>query len=299
MKFDVVVVAYRSEADIEPCLAAVRDEPALASVTVVDNGDGRSAAIAERLDAQTVYAPDNPGFGTAVNRGAAHGTAEAILVLNPDARLQRGAIARGLSRLETDPMIGAVQGAIVNTTTGCDERSAGREIGLVHLAGRAFRLRGLLAVAPVRSLARRVPALADHVERRPVEDQTVESLAATAILLRRSAFEEIGGFDERYFLYGEDLDLCHRMRGAGWRLVAAPETWAVHESGASAETTWDRELRWWEGTLQFACMHWSGARRAGAAVVGAFEAAVLTGRAPSRFHEVVHAARGLKQGTDR
>ena len=90
------------------------------------------------------------------------------------------------------------------------------------------------------------------------------------------------GFDERYFLYGEDLDLCRRLRDAGWRLVATPETWAVHQSGASATTTWDRELSWWEGTLLFAHTHWHGARRVAATAVGGLEAAVLIVRAPSR-----------------
>ena len=293
MKADVVIVAYRNEAEIQACLDTVAAEPGIASVTVVDNGDGQSATIAEALGATAVRAPRNPGFGTAVNRGARSGTAEAILVLNPDALLDPGALALGLARLEYDPMIAAVQGAIVNVTTGSEERSAGREIGLVHLAGRAFKLRTLLSYRPVRALARRTRLLNDHVDRRPDTDRSVDALAATAILLRRSAFEEVDGFDERYFLYGEDQDLCQRLRGAGWRLIAAPETWATHRSGGSAPTTWDRELRWWEGTLLFARLRWRGVRLMGALVMGLLEAAVLGIQAPSRIPEILRAARRI------
>lgn len=289
MKADVVVVAYRSEAEIEGCLAALAAEPDVASVTVVDNGDGASAAAAERVGAHVIREPGNPGFGAAVNRGATVGTAEALLLVNPDARLLHGAVASGIERLAHEPMVGAVQGAIVNLTTGTEERSAGRELGLVHLLGRALGLRAFLRFRPVRALSRRSSVLADHVDRRPASARDVESLAATAILLRRAAFAEVGGFDERYFLYGEDLDLSRRLRDSGWRLVATPETWAVHQSGASAKTTWDRELSWWEGTLRFARSHWRGVHLAGAIAVGLFEAVVLVLRAPSRVREVVRA----------
>jgi N-acetylglucosaminyl-diphospho-decaprenol L-rhamnosyltransferase len=290
MKADVVVVAYRSEGEIARCVSALTRERGVASVTVIDNGDGRSAAIAESLGAIAIHVPANPGFGAAVNRGATGGDAEAILVLNPDAILQPGIVATALSRLEHDPMLGAVQGAIVNVTTAQPERSAGRELGLVHLIGRALGLRALLRFGAVQLLARRSSILRDHVDRRPDAPHTVETLAATAIVLRRSAFEEINGFDEGYFLYGEDLDLCRRLRDAGWRLQSSPETWATHRSGGSAATAWDRELTWWEGTLRFARVHWSRRRVAVAMAIGILEAALLIGRAPARTGEVLRAS---------
>jgi hypothetical protein len=86
----------------------------------------------------------------------------------------------------------------------------------------------------------------------------VETLAATVLLVRRSAFEQVGGFDERYFLYGEDLDLCRRLRNADWRLVALPSEFARHQSGASSAGWWERELVWWQGTMQFASRWWTG-----------------------------------------
>ena len=99
--------------------------------------------------------------------------------------------------------------------------------------------------------------LRDHAERVPEGPVEVDALAATAVLVRRTAFESVGGFDESYFLYGEDLDLCRRLRHAGWRLVALPDAWATHASGGSAESDWSREANWWRGTMQFGAEQWT------------------------------------------
>jgi GT2 family glycosyltransferase len=75
--------------------------------------------------------------------------------------------------------------------------------------------------------------------------------------VRRAAFLDVAGFDEGYFLYGEDLDLCRRLRAAGWRLVALPDRFAVHEGGASSAGWAEREVAWWGGTMRFAARWWS------------------------------------------
>ena len=75
--------------------------------------------------------------------------------------------------------------------------------------------------------------------------------------MRRTAFAAVDGFDESYFLYGEDLDLCHRLRAAGWALVAMPTPFAAHDSGGSAASATARELTWWRGTMRFAALWWS------------------------------------------
>lgn len=294
MKADVVIVAYGGTADVDRCLDRVIGAETVASVTVVDNGDGAGATLAVARGAHGVRLPGNPGFGAAVNRGVTNGDAEAVLVLNPDAVLQEDGLRACLAELQTDPTVAAVQGAIVNVTTGREERSAGRALGPVHLAGRLLHARSLLRRPLVRRLARRIPALADHVDRRPSGPQTVEALAATAIVVRRSAFLAVGGFDAGYFLYGEDLDLCARLRDSGWALVALPTTMAYHRSGASSRSNWDRELVWWEGTLRYARAHWHGGSRLAASVIGWCAAAVLVVRSPGRAGTVVRAIGGRR-----
>jgi GT2 family glycosyltransferase len=257
--FDVVVVAFASRDTIEECIARVGALCGVGELVVVDHGTDGTAEVAESLGARVLRDPRNPGFGAGQNRGVAASSSPYVLLLNPDAAPEPDGIAAGLALLDADRRVGAVQGVITNRTTGAPERSSGRELGPVHLFGRAVGARRLLSWRPVRTVARRVGVVADHVDRVPTRPTAVDSLAATAVLVRRDAFTEIGGFDESYFLYGEDLDLCRRLRAAGWRLVTIPDRFAWHESGASAASSTERELTWWRGTMQFAARWWDDA----------------------------------------
>ena len=230
---------------------------ALNDVVVVDHGDDGSGELAAAMGTVALRNPGNPGFGAGQNRGVAATNSPYVLLVNPDATVDPAGIAAWIGILDERPDVAAVQGVIVNDTTGRPERSSGVALRPVHLLGRALGARRLLGLRVIRRLARRAPGLTDHVERRPAGAIEVESLAATAILVRRSAFDAVEGFDESYFLYGEDLDLCHRLRAGGWRLVALPVEWAHHASGASSSGWWDREVVWWEGTLRYAARWWS------------------------------------------
>ena len=255
MTLDVVIVAYRSDDVIRRLVEVSRELPDVDCVVVVDNGDGCSAAVAEGMGARAIRRPDNPGFGAGQNAGVAATSAPFVLLLNPDAVPVASGISAGRQYLAAHDDVAAVQGAIVNDSSGAAERSQGIELGPLHLWGRALGLRRLARWGPVRRLAA-TSRLRDHVERAVATPTDVETLAATALLVRRSAFDEVGGFDERYFLYGEDLDLCRRWRRARWRLVALPSQFARHQSGASSAGWWERELVWWNGTMQFAARWW-------------------------------------------
>jgi N-acetylglucosaminyl-diphospho-decaprenol L-rhamnosyltransferase len=249
MTIDVVVVAYNSAGVIERCLAAVAKVDGIASITVVDHGAQPSVR-------NSISDPSNPGYGAGQNRGRAVGNAPYVLMLNPDAEVDAEGVAAGVALLAARPDVAMVQG-VIESHAGAPERSAGRALGPVHLWGRALKLRALLTIPLVRLLAARVPALADHAERRPATARDVEALAAVAVLARRTALDEVGGFDsERYFLYGEDADLCLRLRRAGWKLVALPDRWAAHLSGASSASTRAREVEWWRGTMAYARRWW-------------------------------------------
>lgn len=286
---DTVMVAYRSEDLIG---AAVERAGALGgTVVVVDHGDGASAARAAAAGAVAIHDPSNPGFGTGQNRGIAFTGSEFVLLCNPDAEIVPEAVLAGAEVLQARPDVAIVQGAIVNRATGEPERSAGVEVGPVHLLGRALGAKALLGIPAVASLARRSSLLRDHAERVPDGPAEVDSLAATAVLVRRSALDGIGGFDESYFLYGEDLDLCRRLRAAGWKLLAVPEVWASHTSGGSADSGWHREANWWRGTLQFGAGRWSGPAWSIAVLAAAVRWARLAIRhplhAPATFRALV------------
>jgi N-acetylglucosaminyl-diphospho-decaprenol L-rhamnosyltransferase len=286
---DTVFVAYRSEDVIERALAQAAPLGGLS--VVVDHGDGESAQIAVLAGALAIHDPSNPGFGAGQNRGISFTGSEFVLLCNPDAEILPGAILAGAELLRARPGVAAAQGVIVNRSTGRPERSAGVELGPVHLLGRAIGAKRLLGLPVVASLARRSPILQDHADRVPGGPVEVQSLAATAVLVRRSALDQVGGFDESFFLYGEDLDLCRRLRAAGWTLVAVPEVWATHTSGGSAHSSWQREAEWWRGTMQFGAGRWSASGWSIAVLAAAIRWARLAAghpvQAPATFRALV------------
>lgn len=279
MSVDTVFVAYGSD-DVLPAALALAGRLGGRSV-VVDHGDGGCARLAAGSGAIAVHDPSNPGFGAGQNRGIWFTDSEFVLLCNPDAEIVPDAVLAGAELLRERPDVAAVQGVIRNRATGRPERSAGVELGPVHLLGRAMGARALLRLRVIAGLARRSSRLADHADRVPSGPVEVEHLAATAVLVRRSAFEEVGGFDESYFLYGEDLDFCRQLRTAGWKLIAVPEAWAVHAGGGSATSTWSREIEWWRGTMRFAARHWNGLAWATAVVAAGLRWMLLALRHPS------------------
>ncbi|MSO79885.1 MAG: glycosyltransferase family 2 protein [Acidimicrobiia bacterium] len=289
---DVVIVAYRSGAAITQCLAGARAISGVGRVIVVDHGGDDSWALAARAGALVIGNAANPGFGAGQNRGFAHGAAPYVLVLNPDAVPKPDAITAGIRYLDEHSDVAVVQGVVRDATTGAPERSQGRELGVLHLFGRALGARRLLRIAPIRWLATKVALLQDHVERVPLAPVRVDALAATAWLARRDALSRVGGFDEQYFLYGEDLDLCRRLRRAGWELVALPDEWAIHGQGGSAASSFERELTWWAGTLRFASQWWSTPKRVGACMAAVVRAIGLTAQRPRSVRRIWHGTIG-------
>lgn len=300
-RVDVVIVAYDSRDHLADCLAAARRLRDVGRIVVVDHGHDGSVNLARAAGVVALEDPSNPGFGAGQNRGVRATSAPYVLLLNPDAVPEPAGVAAGVTVLEDDASVAATQGVIIDRASGAPQRSAGRELGPWHLLGRALGARRLLALAPARRVAARLPTTADHVDRVPASPVPVASVAATALLVRRAAFVDVGGFDERYFLYGEDLDLCRRWRATDWRLVALPERFAVHDGGASSDRWAARELAWWGGTMRFAAWWWgSGPWRAalGAAALQWLKLTLheprLAGRA---WHAAIREPRAVRRAT--
>lgn len=279
---DAVIVAYNSESHLAACIAAARCWPRLGRVVVVDNNseDG-SADVAEQEADVVVRSATNTGFGAAQNLGRAQSTAPYVLVLNPDARVEPAGLEAGHVLLEAEPDVAAVEGSIVRAADGGEERWQGSEPGLADLVARLLRLRRWLGENRLKRLAG-LSGIRYFADRAVAEPRDVDFLAAVAPLVRREAFDEVGGFDPSFFLYAEDVDVCRRLRDAGWRLVATPDRWATHVGGASsAGTGAARSRHWWESHRLIVRRHWSGGRRwAGLALAGA--GAVLARRRERR-----------------
>ena len=231
------------------------DEADVSEIQVIDNAsDDDLRGISDGR--VRVHRPGrNLGFGRGQNLGRALTSAPLVLMLNPDAVMRPGALAAGIQALRGDPSLAAVQG-VCRRADGMPERSQGRELGPLHLLARATNFGALLRYRAGRRLASAFRWSEDHAARVPEHATDVDWLAATALLVRRAAIEQVDGFDERYFLYGEDLDLCRRLRTAGWRLSALTVEWAGHQGGGSFALHREREVEWWRGTLLFAAIWW-------------------------------------------
>jgi N-acetylglucosaminyl-diphospho-decaprenol L-rhamnosyltransferase len=226
-RVSVVVVAYESRDHVLACLAAVASRVALAhEVIVVDNAstDGTVAAVRARFPAATVIAnAGNAGFSRANNQGIATARGEHVLVLNGDAEVGPGCVDTLAAILDARADIGVV-GPRTRFPDGRIQVSFGPPPGLLA----EWRQRGL--VLGVRRGDRAALAQAEALAAAEHEPGWV---SGSCFLARRSALDAVGGFDEGFFLYQEDVDLCVRVRAAGWRILYTPRAEVVHHLGAS------------------------------------------------------------------
>jgi N-acetylglucosaminyl-diphospho-decaprenol L-rhamnosyltransferase len=225
-----VIVSYNVRDLLVACVHSVRSE-GVARVVVVDNAsrDGSADAVRRMGDEVDVVAlPTNLGFGAGANRGAAHTESVFLAILNPDLVVEPGAVKALVSALEADPQV-AVVGPAIETPDGELYPSARTFPDLVDAAGHAF----LHFLWPDNRFSRRYRMLDwDHSTARDVD-----WVAGTFMVVRRSAFDQVGGFDESYFMYMEDVDLCWRLSRAGWRVRYEPAARVRHEIGRSSDQT--------------------------------------------------------------
>lgn len=236
---DVVIVSYRSRELLRECLESLRANPPSCpiSVVVVDNasGDGTGAMVAsEYPEVDLIASEDNLGFAAATNLGARRGSAPYLLALNPDTAVTTGALDTVISTLESHPDVGVVGPRL--------ERPDGT---LDHAAKRSFPT-PLSALGHFSGLGRRPDAdgaLAAY--RAPdVESGRVDAVNGAFMLMRRSAFEAAGGFDEGYWMYMEDLDLSYRLAQQGWLSWYEPSATVRHVKGGTVGGPRPVRLNW-------------------------------------------------------
>jgi GT2 family glycosyltransferase len=218
----IVIVAYQSGEFLRHCLAAVAD--CAGELVVVDNGspEGETETLcAAFANVRLIERERNDGFGSAANAGVAATAGRWILLLNPDAWPAGDAVERLVRFAEEEPGLG-VAGPLLFDQDGRPQRSTIRP----PLSPAAL---ALWAAFP-RAVSRAYGVWRGAAPNNPRE---AEFLQASALLLRREAFEQVGGFDESFFMYGEDADLCARLREAGWGVAVCPEARFVHVGGGS------------------------------------------------------------------
>jgi N-acetylglucosaminyl-diphospho-decaprenol L-rhamnosyltransferase len=305
---DVVIVDHDAGDVLKECVASL---PHGLHVVVVDNAvpPGLTKRALERPDTDSISAaqnspsgqhspatqngsggPDqkleiievgaNLGYGSGVNRGVAACTAEFVLVSNPDIIFEPQTLQRLTNVLRARPDLGII-GPRVNEPDGTRYPSARRFPSLLEGAGHA--LAGVLA--PNNRFTRRYRML-NLEEESPEALTKVDWVSGSCMLVRRKAFEELGGFDESYFMYGEDVDLCWRAHRAGWGVAYVPEASVTHLGGFSTRRTPYRMIAaHHRSTLRFASRTLEGPKRLalpGVAAALAIRFAMAVAREPFR-----------------
>jgi GT2 family glycosyltransferase len=216
----VVIPNWNSLQHLTRCLGSLENAARGLAIEllVVDNGstDGSGGQL-EREDVPHVALPRNTGFAAAVNLGAARTAADSILVLNADTALEPGSVALLLDALEADPGLGGVQ-PLIRQLEDEDEPGPVR----IYSAGQSLTRDG----RGFEESAGR-PQRPEHLT--PTEPFGV---CGAACLLRRELFSELGGYDESYVSFCEDVDLNVRARIAGWRFATVPEAVVWHVGNA-------------------------------------------------------------------
>ena len=258
-----VIVNYNAGAALLECVRSLRAE-AVETVVVVDNrsSDGSHEALAAAdPGVRVVDAGANLGYGAAANRGVALVADRYVLVLNPDVVVEPGTVKALVAALDRDPKL-AVVGPRVEEPDGALYPSARRFPDLAVAAGHAF----LGYVAPNNRFSRAYKLLDwDHATA-----GCVDWISGSCLMARRDAYQAVGGFDEAYFMYVEDVDLCWRLGRAGWKVGYEPGGRVVHRGAVSTDQRAYRMILEHHRSLwRFACRSTTGRGRAALPAVAA------------------------------
>jgi hypothetical protein len=231
MELSTVLVNYRSRDDLLECLAALAaDTEGLPCETVVvDNSpsEGALAAVAARFpEVRGIANTENVGFARAVNQGIAASAGAFVLLVNPDCVIAKGSIPALLAHLRAHPRT-AIAGPRIVDSDGALQLSARSFPN--HLTFLFNRYSLLTRLFPNNPWSRRY--LLTDWDHRSVRD--VDWLSGACMLVRREAIGQVGGMDERFFMFNEDVDWCRRMMLAGWAVTYVPDAEVVHHIGAS------------------------------------------------------------------
>ena len=233
----IIIVAYKSRDEIGPCLASlprVLDGRAV-EVVVVDNspGDGADELIRTQFPwVDYVAAEKNLGFGRANNLGYARSHGECVLFLNPDTVGNEAALAHCVARVRSEHEVGLISLKLI-LADGAMDLACRRSIPT--LWDGFCRASGLAAAFP------RTGFFAGYNLTHLPADGTYEvgAINGAFMLARREVLERVGLFDENFFMYGDDLDLCIRMKRAGYKIIYDGRVQVTHLKGVSVAKDYD------------------------------------------------------------
>ncbi|MFN3652442.1 MAG: glycosyltransferase family 2 protein [Armatimonadota bacterium] len=255
MDLSVVIVNWNTRELLRDCLAslwAARPHSGLETeVIVVDNAsaDGSAAMVASEFpEVRLIANTENRNYAAGNNQGLALASGRAVLLLNPDTVVPPEALPSLVRDLAEHPGAGAVSPALVYP----DGRIQPSVRGFPSPAALVGELTGLARLFPGSALgAYRVGDLP------PDRATSVDQPMASAFMLRREALDQVGFFDEQFPLFFNDVDLCYRLKQAGWEILYDPRVRVVHVGGASTRQVRPQAIRMsHEGLKRFYATHY-------------------------------------------
>jgi GT2 family glycosyltransferase len=293
---DIVIVNWNTGTYLRDCLraiaAATRDEFVLEKVIVVDNAssdDSLDHLDDDGLPLTVIRNAENRGFGAASNQGAAEGGADLILLLNPDTRVGRDTIDRTVAfMVDPDNASVGICGARMVSDDGEEELSCWRfptfSIWVGKLTGLSYAFPSWI---PMQRMA------SEELQESGVVDQVIGAYN----LIRRSLYEALDGFDERFFLYLEDVDLAFRARALGYTSYYMADVPVHHVGRVSSEQVRGRRLFYLiRSRTEYDRKHWPSWQAptlAALMLVVEFPVRSLVALAKGRPAEVRHVAEGM------
>lgn len=270
MQLSVIIVNYNVKHFLEQCLASAGKAVAgiEAELIVVDNNstDGSIEYLAPKFPhVQYIVNKENTGFARACNQGLAASSGEYVLFLNPDTIVPEDCFEQGIRFLQTTPQAGALGPRMIDGSgTFLKESKRAFPSPLTSL----FKLFGLARLFP------RSKTFARYYLGHLPEHKTGEAdvLAGAFMMIKREVLEKTGGFDETFFMYGEDVDLSYRIQQAGYKNYYFPESTIIHFKGESTKKGSMNYVRmFYTAMSQFVKKHYGGSR------AGLFTLLVYTG----------------------
>lgn len=240
MSIETIIVNYNAGETLQQCVQALINSPQETKITVVDNASSdRSAENLQNLygnhqGISFLFNPSNLGFGPAVNAVARRAGAEWVLILNPDCILEPDALGKLKDALVNDASAG-LAGPAVRNEHGEIQRATIRRF--------PDPWKSLMTASGLWRLGKWFPAF-HGVEADPADLKhgpvICDAVSGACMMVRRSAFEEVGFLDEDYAMHCEDLDLMYRLKQHGWHCLYVPQASSVHQQGLSSRSrpTW-------------------------------------------------------------
>jgi len=217
-KLSVIIVNYKSADFLEKCVALVREkinEEFLEEIIIVNNDQKEKIELDLQDNLKIINNAKNVGFGAGNNVGAKLAKGDIVLFLNPDTEIISTEIEKVIALFNQDNKIDIVGSQLRLNNNEVQPWSAGHEISLINL------IKNNLGLVKSQKIWK------------AEEEKMVDWVAGTALFIRKDIFEKVGGFDEKFFMYFEDMDLCKRVRETGKNILYNPNFKVRHIGGKS------------------------------------------------------------------